>query len=80
MSSVAPGLACRALKVTLMNVKKAEIGGDANLAEDKSFNLIMQGPRLNGCSIWWIKPKNTGLEYPLLSYLLLYIKISFPDV
>lgn len=58
MSSVAPGLGWRALKATLMNVKQAKIGGDANLAED---NLIMLGLRLYDCSIWYIKYKNIGL-------------------
>lgn len=42
-------------------MKQAKIGGGANLAEDKSLNLIMLGLRLNDDSIWCIKYKTIGL-------------------
>lgn len=42
-------------------MKQDKIGGDANLAEDKSLNLIMLGLKINDHSIWYIKYKNIGL-------------------
>lgn len=61
-----PGLTCSKSYVDtrftlLYLVKQDKIGCDANLAEDKSLNLIMLGLRINDHIIWYIKYKNIGV-------------------